>query len=119
MKILFALASIVAFSVAPAFAGEGQVSEQSLGKMGLSGMKAMSDAQGMQIRGQSIAVVGGFSQAATFGRGGEATSVNFYFAAGQHSASGGNLSGAATLTLGRNSSLTIVAAGGFSSASAR
>jgi|SRR5579862_7542644 len=119
MKILFALASIVAFSVAPAFAGEGQVSNQTLNKMGLSGMKVMSDQQGMQVRGLSIAVVGGFSQAASWTRGAEASTTNFYFAAGQHSASGGNLSGAATLNLGYHSSLTIVAAGGFSSASAR
>jgi hypothetical protein len=59
MKSLIAFASVVALSVVPAFAAEGQVSHQSLNKMGLSGMKAMTDAQGTQIRGLSIAVVAG------------------------------------------------------------
>jgi len=119
MKSILAFASVVAFSVAPAFAGEGQVSNPSLAKMGLSGMKAMSDAQGMNVRGLSIAVVGGFSQASIHSGGGEASSTNFYFAAGKHSANGANLSGAAALNVnGYHTSLTVVAAGGFSTASA-
>jgi len=119
MKSILAFASVVAFSVAPAFAGEGQVSNPSLAKMGLSGMKAMSDAQGMNVRGLSVAVVGGFSQASIHSGGGEASSTNFYFAAGKHSASGANLSGAAALNVsGYHTSLTVVAAGGFSTASA-
>jgi hypothetical protein len=127
MKILLGIASVIAFSVAPALAGEGRVSDQSLAKMGLSGMKAMSDAQGMHVRGLSIAVVGGISTATIHGSGGTATSTNFYFAAGKHSATGNNLSGAADLSstittsgphVTTTTTVNIVAAGGFSSASA-
>lgn len=91
MKSLYALAAIVAFSAVPAFAGEGHVSTNSLAKMGLAGMKTMNDAQGMQIRGTSIAVVAGVSYAHISGEGGSAGSINGYFAAGHHSASGANL----------------------------
>ena len=51
MKTLLSIASVLVLSAAPAFAGEGHVSNQSLAKMGLSGMQTMSDAQGSQIRG--------------------------------------------------------------------
>ena len=70
MKSLYALAAIVAFSAAPAFAGEGHVSVNSLAKMGLSSMKSMDDAQGMKIRGTSIAIASGTSFAVQFGGGG-------------------------------------------------
>jgi hypothetical protein len=94
MKSLLAFASVVAFSVAPAFAGQGQVSDQSLAKMGLSGMKAISDAQGMQIRGLSIAVVSGGSGAHLPGAGAGSS----FFAAGSgpgyHSAEGSSSSSA-------------------------
>jgi hypothetical protein len=128
MKSLIALASVLALSVSPAFAAEGQVSHQSLAKMGLAGMTAMADAQGMQIRGLSVAVVGGASTATIHGAGGTATSSNFYFAAGKHSATGDNLSGAADLSstitthgshVSTSTTVNIVAAGGFSSASAK
>jgi hypothetical protein len=56
MKTLFALAAVVGLSVAPAFAGDGQISNRSLARMGLPGMKALSDTEGMSIRGTSIAV---------------------------------------------------------------
>lgn len=56
MRTLFTLASILALTAAPALAGEGQVSKRSLANMGLPGMKALSDDQGMAIRGQSIAI---------------------------------------------------------------
>jgi hypothetical protein len=119
MKVLFALASFVAFSAAPAFAGEGQVSSQSLNKMGLSGMKSMTDAQGLKIRGLSIAVVGGFSTAHQYGDGGSASSTNFYFAAGHYSASGNNVSFAAAAEVeGRSFEINAVIAGGASSAHA-
>jgi hypothetical protein len=70
MRLLLGLFSVVAFSVAPSFAADGHVSSASLSKMGLSGMKAMTDAQGMQIRGLSIAVVSGGSGAHLLGAGG-------------------------------------------------
>ncbi len=127
MKILLGLASVVAFSVVPALAGEGRVLDHSLAKMGLSGMKAMSDAQGMQFRGLS-AEVGGFSSATISGVGGSASSVNYYYASGSKSASGENLSvaGDVTTTITTHGShvtttttVNIIAAGGFSSATSR
>jgi type V secretory pathway adhesin AidA len=124
MKSLFALASVLIFSAAPAFAGEGQVSHQSLSNMGLTGMKAMTDAQGMQVRGLSVAVAGGHSTAnVNLGFGNNASSSNFYFAAGKHSASGANLSAATIVSIDVDghyvsSNTTIIAAGGFSTAKA-
>src|SRR5579863_5317482 len=79
MKILFALATVVALSAAPAFAADGHVSRHSLAKMGLSGMTSMSDAQGTAIRGLSIAVVTGDSNV-NLGFGNSADSQ--FFAAG-------------------------------------
>ena len=128
MKSLIALASVVALSVTPAFAAEGRISHQSLAKMGLSGMTAMADAQGAQIRGLSVAVVGGGSIAGISGVGGSAGSTNFYYADSKKSASGDNLSGAADLTstvtthgshVTTTTTVNIIAAGGFSSATAK
>ena len=124
MKSLFALAAIVALSAAPAFAGDGQVSAKSLANMGLSGMKAMDDAQGMTVRGLSIAVVSGKSTATIHGDGGSATSTNSYFAAGHKSADGTNVSFAADANIKVYGShvvvnANIVAAGGASTASAK
>jgi hypothetical protein len=124
MKSLFALAALVAFSAVPAIAGEGHVSSKSLANMGLAGMKAMDDAQGMQVRGLSIAVVSGKSTATISGEGGHASSTNSYFAAGHKSADGANLSVAADGTIKTYGNHVItttnfVAAGGFSTASAK
>jgi hypothetical protein len=120
MKSLLSLASVLVLSAAPALAGDGQVSSQSLAKMGLSGMHSMTDSQGQQVRGLSIAVAAGGSIAFIGVNNGGAASVNTYFAAGKHSASGDNLSGAASLSAGSHGIfVTVVAAGGFSSASAK
>jgi hypothetical protein len=118
MKTLLSVASVLVLAAAPALAGDGQVSQKSLNKMGLSGMQTMTDSQGHQIRGLSIAVVGGGSIAFIGTRDGGAASVNTYFAAGKHSATGNNFSVAGTLTVGRGISATVVGAGGSSSASA-
>jgi len=123
MKTLLSIASVLVLSAAPAFAGQGQVSKQSLAKMGLSGMQIMSDEQGQQIRGTSIAVVAGGSIATIHGAGGSATSVNGYFAAGSHAAEGSNISVAADATVHVSGShvtatINVVAAGGASQASA-
>src|SRR5580658_127262 len=124
MKTLLSIASVLVLAASPAFAGEGQVSKQSLAKMGLSGMQTMTDSQGQQIRGLSIAVASGGSIAFIGGEGGGAASVNTYFAAGHHSANGNNVSFAVdgTATLHGNGSITAtvngVAAGGASSAKA-
>jgi hypothetical protein len=127
MKTLLSIASVLVLSAAPAFAGQGHVSRQSLAKMGLAGMQVMTDDQGMQVRGLSIAVAAGGSIATISGEGGSATSVNGYFAAGHHSASGFNVSVAAdgtttsTTSHGHTTTTTtvnFVAAGGASSAKA-
>jgi hypothetical protein len=123
MKSLYALAAIVAFSAVPAFAGEGHVTSMSLANMGLSGMKTMNDAQGMTVRGLSIAIVSGQSMAEISGEGGDAASQNSYYAKGHHSAFGANLSAAAAgdVTIKGDHvkvNFGFVAAGGFSTASA-
>jgi hypothetical protein len=53
MKILLALVSVVALSTASTFAGDGQISSRSLANMGLQRMTALSDTDGMAIRGTS------------------------------------------------------------------
>lgn len=130
MKSLIALASVAMLAVTPAFAAEGHVSNNSLAKMGLSGMKAMADSQGTQIRGLAIAVAGGGSYSHISGVGGSSGSVNFYLAAdaGKHAnASGDNasISGDATttvVTLGpfsaSKTTVNVIGSGGFSSAHA-
>jgi hypothetical protein len=123
MKSLFALAAIVAFSAAPAFAGEGQVSSNSLAKMGLSSLKSMDDAQGMTIRGTSIAIASGTSFAFQFGQGGGAGSTNTSTGVGKNSASQNNFSVAGQsniVTVGPfvATATHVIGAGGAASASA-
>jgi hypothetical protein len=123
MKALLSVAAVLVLSAAPAVAGQGQVSKNSLAKMGLAGMQVMSDEQGSQIRGTSVAVVFGISHATISGEGGSASSTNGYFAAGHHSASGANVSFAATADIDVNHGhvsvdAEVVAAGGFSTAHA-
>ena len=56
MRRFIPLACILAFAAAPALAGDGQISQQSLSRMGLAGMKVLPDQAGMKVRGQSIAI---------------------------------------------------------------
>ncbi len=120
MKTLLSLASVLVLSAAPAMAGDGHVSSQSLAKMGLSGMQTMTDAQGSQIRGLSIAVAAGGSIAFLGVPGGGAASVNTYFAAGSKSASGNNVSFAVGGVATNHGIIVVgVAAGGSSSATAK
>ena len=44
---------VLAFMAAPAFAQDGNVSQDALASLGLGGMELISDAQGMEIRGMS------------------------------------------------------------------
>lgn len=53
MKFVLAFASVLMFSIAPAFAGDGSLPQDSLARMGLGGMKKLSDRGGMAIRGQT------------------------------------------------------------------
>jgi hypothetical protein len=52
MKFFLASLSVLFLSVAPAFAGDGSLDQKSLSRMGLAGMKTLSDHDGMAIRGQ-------------------------------------------------------------------
>src|SRR5580704_7078740 len=60
MKTLLGAVSVIALCLNPVMAGEGNLSDQSLARMGLAGMKNLSDSQGMQVRGLS-AQAGGWS----------------------------------------------------------
>jgi hypothetical protein len=124
MRHLLCLICVIGLSAAPALAGDGHVSHHSLAKMGLSGMRVMSDGQGMQIRGTSVAVATGSSFATISGLGGSAHSTNSYSAAGANVAFGNNLSYATDTTTTTHVGVTItsttttnfIAAGGSSSA---
>ena len=109
MKNLIALASVLALSVVPAFAAEGHVSDQSLAKMGLTGMKTMTDTQGLQIRGMS-ATAGGYSIASVPGAGAASTT----YASGSHSAEAAGVSIAALSISGQY--VTVAIGGGFAAA---
>jgi|HubBroStandDraft_6_1064221.scaffolds.fasta_scaffold301183_2 hypothetical protein len=60
MRRFVFLACILAFAAAPALAGDGQVSTRSLDRMGLGGMKVVSDQDGLQMRG-SFAIATSFA----------------------------------------------------------
>ena len=47
------LAAVVVLGAIPAFAGDGNVPQATLSALGLGGMQAVSDAEGMQVRGMS------------------------------------------------------------------
>jgi hypothetical protein len=51
IKKVLCVAAVVGLCAGSAIAANGRVSDRSLAKMGLSGMKSLSDAQGSQIRG--------------------------------------------------------------------
>ena len=55
MKLFIGCAAILCLTVATAKAGDGQLSNHSLAAVGLGGMKAMSDDQGLDIRGLGVA----------------------------------------------------------------
>jgi hypothetical protein len=124
MKSLYALAAIVAFSAAPAFAADGHVSHNSLANMGLSSLKSMDDAQGMTVRGMSYTYASGTSFAVQFGGGGAAGSVNTSTGIGHKSASQNNFSVAGQteiVTVGPfvATATHVIGAGGASSATAK
>ncbi len=58
----------------------------------------MADAQGMQIRGLSVAASAAAAPPRSAGVGGHGGSTNFYAADGKHTASGDNASVAGDLT---------------------
>ena len=102
MKRLWALAAAFAALSGTAFANDGQISRRDLAKMGLSEMKTLSDAQGMQVRGTFV-----IATSNTFVSGPSLNIVNFHISNGSTFAASGKV----TVGIG-------VIAGGFSTASA-
>lgn len=120
MKTLFGAVSVIALGLSPVVAGEGNLSNQTLARMGLAGMQSLSDAQGMQLRGLA-AQAGGWSSTTLVALNGATSSTNYAYAADKHSASTANLSvsGAVTSTSTNHGTYTyanIIAAGGLSGA---
>lgn len=88
MKTLLALTSLVLISAGSAVAGEGQVADQTLAKMGLGGMQVMTDADGMNVRGMAFVKVSGWSAA----HNRNAETYNDYVAVGHKNAQGSSYS---------------------------
>jgi hypothetical protein len=83
MRTFAAVVAVLALVAAPALAGDGNVPRGTLSSMGLSGLKTMSDAQGLKVRGMgAIATVSGESSAIQAGVGGLAAATSDYFALG-------------------------------------
>jgi hypothetical protein len=59
-KTVLCIAAVVGLFAASATASNGRVSDRSLAKMGLSGMKSLSDEQGSRIRGAGHDKFSGF-----------------------------------------------------------
>lgn len=100
MKYLLMIIAVVMIFAAPALASDGNVSNDNLAKMGLSGMNVMSDAQGTAVRGLGYARVSGTSYAVLRGSNDVAnysaksnTGPNNYLAAGIAVSGVGNSSG--------------------------
>ncbi len=53
MKALFPLVILFSLVAAPSFANDGQIPSDSLAKMGLGGLRTLSDTDGALVRGQS------------------------------------------------------------------
>lgn len=66
---LFAFVAALAIAMGATSAFAGEVSKSSLSKMGLSSMTVASDNDGMQVRGEGVAVVFGVSRANILGNG--------------------------------------------------
>jgi hypothetical protein len=94
MKYLLMTLAVVMIFAAPVLADNGNLSQNQLAKLGLSGMSAMSDAQGNAVRGMGFSVAFGASFAK---QGNSAGSVNGYLAAdsGNH----GSLAGGANISV--------------------
>jgi uncharacterized membrane protein len=54
MKTLLTFAAILCFAALPVYSADGQVSDSSLTRLGLAGMKPISDVQGLEIRGLGV-----------------------------------------------------------------
>jgi hypothetical protein len=113
MKYLLMTLAVVMIFAAPALAADrGNLSQDNLAKMGLSGMTVMSDVQGTSVRGMGFALAYGASYAKTHNAG----TVNGYLAAGNTVAAGANLSVAGSAGSGwfGSTNWSVVGAGGAS-----
>lgn len=133
-SLLLTVFTVVLLATVPAFGGNGQLSKQQLEALGLSGMQALSDKEGLKVRG--MAATGTTSQSIAIVR----VSVRLYDpladvgVAGvgsaddgdQHAASGPGVSSltsatilqgniASSLTTANFSGSTLISAGGFTS----
>jgi hypothetical protein len=119
MKYLLMTLAVLMIFAAPVLADNGNLSQNQLAKLGLSGMSAMSDAQGTAVRGMGFSLAFGASYAKQYGDGGSAGTVNGYLAvdASRRStlAGGANISVAGTAgSEGRHTEWTVVGAAGAS-----
>jgi len=122
MRYLLAILAVLGLFVGQAMAADGNVSQDTLAKMGLS-MQTMTDSQGTAVRGMGFGVVFGASVAGNLGDGSLAGSLNGYLGVDKGcriSMSGSNNSYASkTTTTGcgffRCTTTTQVCAGGSSS----
>ena len=53
MKSALALIVVMLLATAPAFAGDGNIPQETLSSLGLSDMQTVSDAEAMQVRGKT------------------------------------------------------------------
>jgi hypothetical protein len=86
MRRFVSLACVFALAAAPALAGDGLVPTRSLARMGLGGMKVVSDQEGLQVRGMSFA----FASSVAFG-GTTVLSINSPVSIGNHFAFSANV----------------------------
>ena len=54
MKVLVTFAAVMCFAALPAYSADGQLSQSSLARLGLSGMTPISDGQGLEVRGMGM-----------------------------------------------------------------
>jgi hypothetical protein len=86
MRTFAAVVAVLALVAAPALAGDGNVPRGTLSAMGLSGLKTLSDAQGLKVRGMGAsATVNGSSFAIMFDL---ANPPSFAFAQSDYTATG-------------------------------
>ena len=114
MRSLLCVCLVACVVLTAGFAGAatpGQVSDNTLAMMGLSGMQSMSDVQGMEVRGTSFVATAGFSYAVSPG----SAAASGYVAAGSHYASGNSGSIAASGIGGSLGFVVVGAAAGTTS----
>jgi hypothetical protein len=54
MKVLVTFAAVMCYATLPAYSADGQLSQSSLARLGLSGMTPISDGQGLEVRGMGM-----------------------------------------------------------------